>query len=178
MTIAHFESKGEINTEIINIIIKMMESILGKNMVQIILNRCHHDNVLSSTELVYAFAQETQTLLGHKGSYATLRQVGRSIAKGLMAQHPKAEWKNILKQTLNHFGYAYCIEQEIDKAFIVQCVFYDKLTEEGLQPTQHAVCWIGWGFIEGFMKPLENIKSINWVCRDIAHQRCEFVFNR
>ncbi len=45
-----------------------------------------------------------------------------------------------------------------------------------LQATEHAICWLGWGLIEEFVKPLKNVKRIQWVNRDIEMKKCEFQY--
>jgi hypothetical protein len=170
------EIKGEITHEVIQTISDLMAEVLGRGAVDIILKRSSEGGQLPGSALMYAFAQETQQLLGDKGSFATLRQVGRSLAKRLMQTYPEAEWSNVLRYALNDFGFASHIEQEAERAFICHCVFFDQLDAAGLQPTQHAVCWAGWGFIEGFMKALEGVKTIEWVGRDLPQSKCEFHF--
>jgi predicted hydrocarbon binding protein len=177
--VANSNIKGEINQEVIDTLSDLMAEVLGKNIVKSILRRSKEKGTDSGAETMFAFAQETQNLLGEKGSYATLRQVGRSLAKKLMAQYPENQWDNILRQSLNDFGFANYIDRQTEKAFICQCVFYDILVQKNLSPIQHAVCWAGWGFIEGFVRELEQgVKSIEWVNRDVSAQKCEFTFKR
>ncbi len=131
----------------------------------------------SGRELVLAFAGETQTILGSKGAFATLRQVGRDLAKSIMADHAPEDWETKLEEGLNDLGFAERIEKETGRAFICRCVFYDILEQRGLEPIEHAVCWAGWGFIEGFMKALRGVSGIEWVSRDVSGEKCEFRFN-
>lgn len=166
----------ETHLNLVSMITSLMEDLLGQHTVKMILKRCQRNQ---PQELVYALAQETQILLGNKGAYASLRQVGRSLAKNLMKQSAPAEWPRLFEQSLNDFGYAQRIEKKTNSAFICQCVFYEQLSQKQLQPIQHAVCWIGWGFIEGFIKALEQeVKSVEWGGRDITQQKCEFIFKR
>ena len=168
------EIKGEINEEVINLLVSLMENILGKSAVQVILKNCKDKT--DGRRLVYKFAEETQKLLGDKGSFAAMRQLGRELAKKLMEEHPKEEWEEILATTLNNLGFAKQIRKEKDRAFICDCVFYDILEENNLKPITHAVCWAGWGFIEGFVKEIEGVKGIQWVSRDYQHRSCQFDF--
>ena len=168
--------RGQITEQVIQTIGDFMAEILGKPVVNRLLKVAKDSGDLSGSKLMYAFAEETQGLLGDKGSYATMRQVGRRLAKTLMQQHPKEQWEQLLEESLNDFGFARAIEHDKDRAFICNCVFYDTLQDHQLQPTQHAVCWAGWGFIEGFMRELQGIKSIQWVGRDVEGRRCEFDF--
>lgn len=165
---------GEISEEVVATIAKLMAEVIGESTVKRLLAISQQGTAVSGSQLIYAFAQEAQNLLGDKGGYATMRQVGRSLAKTLMAQRPEAEWENTLQTALSDFGFASQVETEAERAFICHCVFYDKLQADGLQPTQHAVCWAGWGFIEGFMKTMHGVKGIEWVGRDVPQQRCEF----
>jgi len=179
IVVANPNIKGEINQEVINTLSDLMAEVLGKNIVKAILRKSSETGTTSGPEMMFAFAQETQDLLGEKGSYATLRQVGRSLAKKLMAQYPENQWDGILRQSLNDFGFANRIDRDSEKAFICQCVFYDILVSKSLEPIQHAVCWAGWGFIEGFVRELESgVKSIEWVERDISAKKCQFIFKR
>lgn len=165
--------QGEINAQVIDTIAQLMAEVLGQGTVKRLLERSQK-NAAAGSDVIYAFAQEAQNLLGDKGAYATMRQVGRSLAKTLMAQRPEAEWETALQTALSDFGFASKVENEADRAFICHCVFYEKLQNDGLPPTSHAVCWAGWGFIEGFMKAMRGAKGIEWVERDVAAQRCEF----
>lgn len=176
MVTAHSEIKGRINEQVFNTVTDLIADVIGRPAVNLVLKRCSSQGELAGEDLMYAFAQEIQSILGDKGSYATLRQVGRALAKHLMTQYPQEEWTLVLETALNHFGYASGIEKCSNRAFICNCVFYDKLAAANIQPTRHAVCWTGWGFIEGFMKGIEGIKSIQWIARDVENRKCNFEF--
>ncbi|MDQ7056278.1 MAG: hypothetical protein Q9M89_07415 [Persephonella sp.] len=45
-------------------------------------------------------------LLGEKGGFSSMRQLGREIAKHLMSENPKEEWESILENALTEFGFA------------------------------------------------------------------------
>jgi hypothetical protein len=77
---------------------------------------------------------------------------------------------------LNDFGFADRIEICEAHSNICHCVFYEILEAKNFGPTQHAVCWAGWGFIEGFMKLIAGVKGIKWVDRDIERKACKFVY--
>ncbi len=168
--------RGEITEEVINLLVSLMKNVLGENAVNVILKNCQDPK--DGRRLVYRFAQETQNLLGDNGSFAAMRQLGRELAKKLMEEHPREEWEEILRTALNNLGFAKQIKREEDKAFICDCVFYPLLEENGLKPISHAVCWAGWGFIEGFMKEIEGVKGIKWSKRDYEHRSCQFDFIR
>ncbi len=168
------EIKGEINKEVINLLISLMKNILGNNAVEVILKNCRDKT--DGKRLIYKFAEETQNLLGQKGAFASMRQLGRELAKKLMEEHPKDEWEDILAVALNNLGFAKAIKKEKDRAFICDCVFYPILEENNLKPITHAICWAGWGFIEGFVKEIEGVKGIEWVSRDYEHRSCRFDF--
>ena len=168
--------KGEINQEVINTIAELMQDVIGKKSVDILSKRCLQDNNVSGKAFVYAFAEEAQNILGQKGGCITLKEVGHNLAKKLMQQNPQDQWDNILKSAVNDFGFASHIETQCDKASICNCVFYDTLVENNLQATEHAVCWFGWGLVEEFLKPLKNVKRIQWVNRDVEMNKCEFQY--
>lgn len=177
MTTEYTAIQGEINDEVVKVITDLIADVIGRPAVNLILNQCQQQGTLSGADLIYACAQETQAILGNKGGYATLRQVGRSLAKQLMANHPRTEWQSVLETALNQFGFASGIEKEAGRSFICNCVFYDKLAAAGLAPVEHTVCWAGWGFIEGFVRAMDsNVKSIRWINRDMDNRRCEFEY--
>ncbi len=170
------EIKGQINKEVVDTLVKLMESVIGKRSVEIILRKLNNRENLKGKDLIYTFAEETQNLLGDKGGYATLRQVGRDLAKSLMNKYPQDKWEFILETALNDFGFARKIEKDRDCAYICGCVFYETLNKNHLKPTEHAVCWAGWGFIEGFVKQMYGVKGIKWQSRDIENAKCRFEF--
>ncbi len=105
------EIKGQINKEVVDTLVKLMESVIGKRSVEIILRKLNNRENLRGKDLIYTFAEETQNLLGDKGGYATLRQVGRDLAKSLMDKYPQDKWEFILETALNDFGFARKIEK-------------------------------------------------------------------
>lgn len=174
--------EGEINQEVIQTLVSLTKNILGERAVEQILNEVskRSGDVNSGKDIVFAFADEVQKMFGQKGGYAIIRQLGREVAKVLMEKHPKEEWEVVLEKSLNTFGFAYKIERTKTEAYICNCVFYEGvLKPKGLAPIEHCVCWCGWGFIEGFVKGLEeDVKGIKWEERDYQNQKCKFVFIR
>ena len=167
-----------ISKEVIEVLVNLARGVIGFNVGAVILRDMKIDNPEDGKEIVYKFAASIEETLGKNGAYATLKQVGRDLSKKLMEENPEEEWKALFHNGLREFGYAKMIREETDAAFICSCVFYEKLQEDNLQPTQHPVCWTGWGFIEGFMKEFEGIQRIKWVGRDVEEQRCKFDFIR
>jgi predicted hydrocarbon binding protein len=168
----------EITQEVVDTLIHLMENVIGKPAVRIVLNQFPENENPLGRDLVFRFAEETQNLFGAQGAYAVLRQVGRDLAKSVASSTPEDQWLQALEQSLNQFGFAECITKGKEDASINACVFYPILEDRGLQPTDHAVCWAGWGFIEGFMKLIEGVKGIKWVSRDIERKSCKFVYLR
>jgi predicted ArsR family transcriptional regulator len=168
--------KGEINSEVITIISELMQDVIGQKSVEILSKRCSQDENISGKAFAYAFAEEAQDILGQKGACAILKEVGYKLAKKLMQENPQDKWDSILKYAVNDFGYASHIETEADKVSTCNCVFYEILAENNLQPTEHAICWLGWGLAEEFLKPLKNVKRIQWVNRDLEMNKCEFQY--
>ena len=170
--------KGTITPEEINFLISIMENIIGDTAVKVVSRDAQKDisTDLEGREILYRFATELQKILGINGAFSTMRQVGRDLAKYLMEQYPREEWDEVLENALNDFGFAERIDKEKDKAFICSCVFYEILEKNDLAPIQHAICWAGWGFIEGFMKEMEGVKCIKWKSRDIEKEICTFEF--
>ena len=168
--------KGEINQGVINTIAELMQDVIGKKSVDVLYKRCLQNGNPSGKAFAYAFAEEAQNILGQKGGYITLKEVGRNLAKKLMQQYPQDQWDNIFKYAVNDFGFASHIETQCDTASICNCVFYDTLAAKNLQATEHAICWLGWGLVEEFLKPLKNVKRIQWVNRDLEMKKCEFQY--
>lgn len=174
--------EGEINKEVIDTLISLTKNILGEKAVKQILSEVSKKTSenTSGRDIVFAFADEVQNMFGQKGGYAVIRQLGREVAKVLMQNHPKEEWESLLEKSLNTFGFAYKIERNHNEAYICNCVFYEGvLKPRNLGPIEHCVCWCGWGFIEGFVRGLEEgVKGIQWVERDYENQKCRFIFIR
>lgn len=174
--------KGEINREVIETLINLTKNIIGEKATENIVRAVMEKNKENCTgrDIVFAFADEIQNMFGQNGGYATIRQLGREVAKVLMSSHPKEEWEEILEKSLNTFGFAYKIERNKNGAYICSCVFYEgALKPRGFGPIEHCVCWCGWGFIEAFVRALEEgVKGIKWVERDYENQKCRFIFLR
>lgn len=168
--------RGEITQEVVDTLIKLMSDVIGKNAVDIVLRQFPSEEQPSGKDLVFRFAEETEKLLGTSGGYAILRQVGRDLAKQVASTLPREQWQQGLEQSLNNFGFADRIEKCDDHSSICNCVFYPILEGRNLKPTEHAVCWAGWGFIEGFMKVMEGVKGIKFVERDMERKACKFYY--
>lgn len=174
--------EGQISKEVIDTLVSLTKNILGEKAVSNILSEVSkkvYTNA-SGRDIVFTFADEIQSMFGQKGGYAIVRQLGREVANALMKNHPKEEWESLLEKSLNVFGFAYKIERTKTEAYICNCVFYEGvLKPRGLGPVEHCVCWCGWGFIEGFVKGLEEgVRGIKWVDRDYENQKCKFIFLR
>jgi len=176
------EIKGEINQEVINTLIDLTKAIIGEKAVDNIVKSVNEKNKENAVgkDIVFAFADEIQNMYGQNGGNAIIRQLGREIAKSLMEKHSKEEWEDLLEKSLNAFGFAYKIERNENEAYICNCVFYEgNLKPRGLGPIEHSVCWCGLGFIEGFIRELEEgVKFIKWKERDYENKKCKFVFLR
>ena len=166
--------KGSISQEVIDTLIGLMQDVIGEKAVKIVLNGINVGEGAKGKDIVYAFAESTTNILSKKASFAILRQVGRELALVIMSKHDETDWEFVLETTLNDLGFAQKILKEEKQAFICNCVFYSILQSNGLNPIEHSVCWTGWGFIEGFMRELKDIKGIQWVHRDVVNNRCQF----
>ncbi len=169
---------NQITKEVIDVLVNLARGVIGFNVGAVILRDMKIENENDGREIIYKFAESIEDTLGKNGAYATLKQVGRDLSKKLMDENPESEWKGLFHNGLREFGFAEMVKEEADAAFICSCVFYEVLQKDGLQPTQHPVCWTGWGFIEGFMKEFEGIQRIKWSGRDIEAKRCKFDFIR
>jgi predicted hydrocarbon binding protein len=166
--------KGNISQEVIDTLISLMTDVIGEKAVNIVLKNINVSDNPKGKDIVYAFAESTTNILSKKASFAILRQVGRELALSIMSKHDQTEWDFVLETTLNNLGFAQKIIKEENEAFICNCVFYSILQSNDLNPIEHAVCWTGWGFIEGFMREIKDIKAIQWVARDNENNRCQF----
>ena len=116
--------KGKITQEVILTLINLMREFLGdKNSVEI-LRGLKVEGKPSGRQLVYIFAESTTRILGKKGSFATLRQIGRELAKVMVKSHPADKWEFVLSTALNDLGFAQEIKRENGEAFICNCVFF------------------------------------------------------
>ncbi|NPA32905.1 MAG: hypothetical protein GXO04_04700 [Aquificae bacterium] len=164
----------EISKETVEKLLKIMEGTIGESGVKTVLRRLDPD--AGGRELVYAFADELMKLYGEKGAFALIRQLGRELAKSFMRSYPQERWEEVLKGALGEFGFARSVELFPERAGICGCVFYELIAMRGLGPTQHAVCWCGWGFIEGFVREMTGAKGIEWKERDYDREVCYFEF--
>ncbi|GAB6072684.1 hypothetical protein JCM14244_10610 [Venenivibrio stagnispumantis] len=174
--------QGEINEEVISTLVNLSKNILGENLVNQLLNNLKSKEGtenLSGKDIVFAFADKIQEIFGNNGGYAIIRQLAREVTKVLQENNPREEWEELLEKSLNTFGFAHKIERSKDEAYICNCVFYPVLKEKGYEPIKHSVCWFGLGFIEGFVRKLEeDVKGIKWVERDIQNEKCKFIYLR
>lgn len=166
--------KGEITQDVIDTLISLMKDVIGEKAVAIVLNGLEVGENAKGRDIVYAFAESTTNMLSKKASFAILRQVGRELALIIMSKHERADYDFVLETTLNDLGFAQKIEKNENDAFICNCVFYSILQSNNLEPIQHSVCWTGWGFIEGFMRVIKDIRGIQWKKRDVENNRCQF----
>lgn len=169
---------ANISEEVIGVLVDLARGVIGMNVGSVILREMKIENEKDGREIVYKFAASIENTLGKNGAFATLKQVGRDLAEKLMAENEENEWEGLFHNALREFGFAQMVKKEEGAAFICNCVFYDILKADGLAPTEHPVCWTGWGFIEGFMKVFEGVQRIKWTGRDIEAKRCKFDFIR
>ena len=161
--------------ELIDDLFDVLESIVGPRAVKVIKKRIEEKHLSSPPEVAYEVATDLEELFGKKGAYATLREVGRHVAKVLMETHPKEEWETLFKEGLKIMGYAEGVKREWDKACICSCIFYPQfLQKEGLKPIEHPVCWMGLGFVEGFMKVFTGAHGVKFLERDYEKEQCWF----
>ena len=169
-----------ITNETINLLLNIINGVLKFDISDILkesLNISDKDKT-DGKKVVFQYASAIESKLGKQKSFSTLRQVGKSLAKQLMQKNSKDKWEYLLQYSLRKFGFAQKVQKDEKSAFICNCVFYDMLQKEGLDPTEHSVCWAGWGLIEGFVMEFEDVLSIKWSYRDIENSRCKFDFVR
>jgi len=162
-----------LSKEILDDILKHLSAIVGHRATELILKRIENYNDLPA--VVFELANQLGDIFGSKGAYSVLRELGRTVARDLMENHPPEEWEEIFQNGLKIMGFAKGVKMDSDRACICSCVFYPQFLEKkNLQPTHHPVCWIGWGFVEGFMKALTGAKGVEFVNRDFEKEQCWF----
>ncbi|WP_448587342.1 hypothetical protein [Thermocrinis sp.] len=173
------DKRAELSKEVIDTLISIARKVMGDNAVDGILRMVSQkkNNEWTGVDVIFAFADEIQNLFGENGGHAIMRQVGREVAKALMASKPREEWEDVFENALNILGFADRVVKGQGCAEICNCVFYDSvLKERNLKPIEHSVCWAGLGFIEAFVKDSDKARGIRWVSRDYEKKRCKFDF--
>ena len=166
---------GTISEEILTDLYQILSGIIGERAVKVFQRKISEKGINDIPTIIFELASEMGQTFGNKGAFATLREVGRQVAKDLMEHHPKEEWEEIFEKGLNIMGFAKGVQKEPTRACICSCIFYPNFLEgRNLKPTEHPVCWIGWGFIEGFMKAFTNALGVKFVERDFDKQQCWF----
>ena len=164
-----------ISQEIIDDLLQVLDSIVGPKAVNVIKRRIEEKGLKTPQEIAYEVAKDLEEIFGTKGAFATLREVGRQVARDLMKNHPKEEWEEVFQKGLNVMGYAKGVKREGDRACICSCVFYPQFLEkEGIEPIKHPVCWMGLGFVEGFMKAFTGANGVRFKERDFSNEACWF----
>jgi predicted hydrocarbon binding protein len=166
---------SSLEKELLEDIYKHLEEIIGEKALKVFKREIENSESTDVPAVVFKIAREMEKTLGKKGAYSILRELGRTVARDLMNSHPKEEWERVFREGLNIMGFAKGVKREPTRACICSCVFYPRFLErEGLKPTEHPVCWIGWGFVEGFMKAFTGAKGVRFVKRDFAKRECWF----
>ena len=166
---------GTLSEEILENIYHLLEGIVGEKAVKLIKRKITEKGITEVSQIIFETAQEMGEIIGQPGAYATLREVGRSVARNLMNEHPKEEWEKVFREGLNIMGFAKGVKREGNRACICSCIFYPQfLGPRKLKPTEHPICWIGWGFIEGFMKEFTGALGVEWKERDYEKEQCWF----
>ncbi len=144
---------------------RVARRLLGDGGCSVLLKRLEVSNREKLPESIYELMKESLSVFGEKGLFAISRQLGREMAKELAMHFPQERHKDIEREVLQALGLAQemCIEEE--NYYMKGCVFYPKfLQKEGIKPSEHAVCYMCMGFIEGSLK--EPNKVIKWKGRE------------
>ncbi len=166
---------GSISQEILTELYSILEKIIGARSINLFKRRIEEKGITDVPQIIFEIAGEMGNLFGQRGAFATLREVGRQVAKDLMENHPREEWEKIFEEGLNVMGFAKGVKREESRACICSCIFYPNFLEgRNLKPTEHPVCWIGWGFIEGFMKAFTGALGVRFAGRDFENSQCWF----
>ncbi len=166
---------GTLTEELLEEIYKHLSDIIGQRAVELFKRKISEKGITDVPRIIFEVAGEMEQTFGRRGAYATLRELGRTVARDLMKTHPKEEWEKIFEEGLNIMGFAKGVKKEPTRACICSCIFYPQfLSKEGFKPTEHPVCWIGWGFIEGFMKEFTGAAGVKFAGRDFEKEQCWF----
>jgi len=164
-----------LSEEILEDIYREVEKIVGTKSVNLFKRKISEKGIKEVSSILFELAGEMENLFGSKGAYSVLREVGRSVAKDLMNQHPNSEWEEVFEKGLNIMGFAQGVQKEEKRACICNCIFYPNFLErKNIKPTEHPICWIGWGFIEGFMRVFTGATGVKFAGRDFEKKQCWF----
>lgn len=173
--IAGQEEIEQLSWQVLDIIVDKIGGIIGEGAVSVLQTIKNADrNQPPNPQLVYNIGNELEEIIGKKGAFALLRQVGREVGGMFTDGKGSEEAKEILEVTLRNLGFAYEIKLQDTEAYICKCVFYDLLAADGYRPVQKPVCWTGWGFIEGCLANVNGAHHIKWKGRDIEARECKF----
>jgi len=166
---------GTLTEELLEDIYKDLSQIVGPRAVNLLKRKIKEKGITNIPQIIFEIAGDMGQTFGTKGAYSVLRELGRTVARQLMEAHPKEEWEEVFEKGLNIMGFAKGVKKEPERACICSCIFYPNFLEKkNLKPTEHPVCWIGWGFIEGFMKAFTGAKGVKFEGRDFDRERCWF----
>ncbi len=161
--------------ELLESIYKDLSQIVGPKAVDLLKRRILEKGITDVPQIIFEIAGDMEQTFGTKGAYSVLRELGRTVARQLMEAHPKEEWKEVFEKGLNIMGFAKGVKKEPERACICSCIFYPNFLEKkNLKPTEHPVCWIGLGFIEGFMKAFTGATGVKFEGRDFEREQCWF----
>ena len=161
--------------ELLEVIYKNLSQIVGDKALKLLRRKAEEEGENNIPKIIFEIAGEMEKLFGSKGAYSVLRELGRTVAHQLMEAYPKEKWQEIFEKGLNIMGFAKGVKKEPTRACICSCIFYPQfLGPKNLKPTEHPVCWIGWGFIEGFMKAFTGAAGVRFTERDYENQACWF----
>jgi|GEM_PF-1061850 len=161
--------------QVLDIILEKLQGLVGEGAMGVLKTLKSADRTQPpNPRIVYDLGNELEDLVGPKGAFALLRQVGREIGILFTKGKDSETAAEILATTLRQLGFAYEIKLEEDSAYICKCVFYGFLKQDGFEPVEKPVCWTGWGFIEGCLSNVNNAHHIKWVGRDNLKQECRF----
>lgn len=160
--------------ELVNTIINVTKKLVGDYSIDKVLNKLADSNLsLDGQQLLFAFTDGIQKKYGVNGAFATMRQIGREVAKGLIADHSSSEWEHMLDLGLRKMGFNVLPFENDKEACVFDCVYLRILESVELKPVEHCICWMGWGFIEGFIRMFEDdLVSKQWVNRNLKEKKC------
>ena len=165
----------QLSWQVLDIIIGKLGDLIGEGAITVLRTIQEADrSAPPNPQLVYRLGNELEEVVGKKGAFSLLRQVGREVGEMFTGGKSPEEATEILAVTLRNLGFAYEIRVQDEEAYICKCVFYDLLAADGHKPIQKPVCWTGWGFIEGCMKNVNGAHHVQWKGRNIEARECRF----
>lgn len=165
----------KLEKEIIKRSISLFNEIIGKNATAMVINKSVIDESMSLKEILAKISEIIQDIYGLHGSYSIMRELGRELAAEI-SKYESSDVDHFVDFLVRVVDLSEHISIEKDMISVCKCRYYNEIIQPaGLLPTEHAVCWIEIGLIEGIAKrKFNDIVGVRWVKRDEEKEKCVF----